>query len=117
MRRLTQLLVVVACALVGVCSVLIEREREPDNWVGAGWLWLKSHPVVPALVGVIAGHAGWPPRRNVPTMGPWVIAVWGIVLAICDWAGMLPNIRPEIVFPIGFFFGAWLWGMRTQAVK
>jgi hypothetical protein len=117
-RRLTQILVVVTFVALVIYDLLIRVEPTPDDTISAViWSWVTEHPTVAALLGVVLGHWVWPPRKRIPEIGPYVLIVWGIIVAACDWFGLLPSIPPLASFGTGLVLGGLLWGPTHDDVK
>lgn len=117
-RRLTQILVLAALAALIVYNVVIVIEPTPnDSITSVVREWMGAHFAVPLAVGVILGHLAWPARKYVPEIGPYVLAVWGVVAALIDWSGWLPDLPPLPILLFGVVLGGWLWGPTHRELK
>lgn len=117
-RRLSQVLVVTVCAVLIIYNIIVYIGPTPNDTISSVmWTWVTEHPVVPAALGVLMGHWVWPPRPTIPTYGPAVLGVWGVVLAAADWLGWLPTIPAIISLVVGLLLGGWLWGPTYRDLK
>lgn len=117
-RRLTQILVIVAFAALVIYDILIRIEPSPRDTISAVvWSWVTHHPTAGALLGAILGHWVWPPRKRIPEAGPYVLLVWGLIVAACDWFGLLPTIPAFASFCTGLILGGLLWGPTHQDIS
>lgn len=110
-RLLTQILVLAVLAALIVYNVAIVIEPTPnDSITDVARDWMAQHPAVSLAVGAIMGHLVWPARRYVPEVGPYVLAVWGVIAAVADWNDWLPTVPPLPVILFGVLLGGLLWG-------
>lgn len=107
----------VAVAALVLYNIVILIEPTPRDTISYLMFdWGRRYPTVPLVIGVLCGHWFWPPRKEVPAFGPWVLLVWGIIFAGLDWGGYVPDMPAALPMVAGFGLGAWLWGWERKEV-